>query len=90
MRLVEAGRPFVTGRLVVVRWLVVTGRPVVAGPLVHGGFDCMIRSVPLRWLSIGFHAFDKMFYNRNSITSFERSHGNREDVCSAVSRQHEA
>ena len=36
-------------------------------PLDHGGFDCTIRSVPLRWLAIGFRAFDKLFYNRISI-----------------------
>ena len=46
--------------------------------LRYGGFGCTIRSVPLRWLTIGFRAFDKLFYNRNSIISWERSHGNRD------------
>ena len=32
----------------------------------HGGFGCTIRSVSLRWPVIGFRAFDKLFYNRNS------------------------
>jgi hypothetical protein len=36
----------------------------------HGGFGCTIRSVPLRWLAIGFRAFDTLFYNRNSIRSY--------------------
>ena len=33
----------------------------------HGGFGCTRRYVPLRWLAIGFRAFDKIFYSRNSI-----------------------
>ena len=53
---------------------------------LHGGFGCTIRSVPLRWVAIGFRAFDKLFYNRNSIRSCMPSHGNREDVRSAVFR----
>ena len=36
----------------------------------HGGFGCTIRSVPLRWLAIGFRVFDNFFYNRNSIRSY--------------------
>ena len=36
----------------------------------HGGFGCTIRSVSLRWLAFGFRAFDKLFYNRNSIRSY--------------------
>ena len=36
----------------------------------HGGFGYTITSVPLRWLAIGFQAFDKLFYNRNSIRSY--------------------
>ena len=44
----------------------------------HGGFGCTIRSVPWRWFANGFCAFDKLFYNRNSIRSCERSHGNRD------------
>ena len=36
----------------------------------HGGFGCTIRSVPLRWLAIGFRVFDIFFYNRNSIRSY--------------------
>ena len=39
-------------------------------PDEHSGFGCTIRSVPLRWLAIGFRAFDKLFYNRNSIRSY--------------------
>ena len=43
---------------------------VIHVPLVadaHDSFGCTIRSIPLRWLAIGFRAFDKLFYNRNSI-----------------------
>ena len=38
------------------------------------------------WFTNGFRTFDKLFYNRNSIRSCEWSHGNREDVRSAVFR----
>ena len=60
--------------------------------LRYGGFGCTIRSVPLRWLTIGFRAFDKLFYNRNSLRSYVyvRSHGNKENVLLTVFRQHEA
>ena len=37
---------------------------------IHGSFGCTIRSVPLRWIGIGFRAFDKLFYNRNTIRSY--------------------
>ena len=46
----------------------------------HGGFGCTIRSVPWCWFTDGFRAFDKPFYNRNSIRSSERSHRNGEYV----------
>ena len=57
--------------------------------LRYGGFGCTIRSVPLRWLAIGFRALDKLFYTMNSIRSCVQSHGYREDVRLAVFRQHE-
>ena len=38
--------------------------------LNHGGFGCTTKSVLLRWFAVGFRAFDKLFYNRNSIRSY--------------------
>ena len=40
------------------------------GYCFRGGFGCTIRSVPLRWLAIGFRVFDIFFYDRNSIRSY--------------------
>ena len=45
-------------------------KKLVSSWQTHGGFGCTIRSVPSRWLAIGFRAFDKLFYNRNSIRSY--------------------
>ena len=54
-----------THRWIVRRW---DRWPVWYG--AHGGFGCTIRSVPLRWLAIGFRVFDNFFYNGNSIRSY--------------------
>ena len=56
----------------------------------HGGFGCTIRYVPLRWLAIGFRAFDTLFYNRNSVRSYQDPTEIARMFASAVFCQHEA
>ena len=63
--------------------LVVVG--VMVAVVVHGGFGCMISSVPLRWLAIGFCAYGEIFYKRNTwYNILPQSHGNSGDVRSRV------
>ena len=51
---------FVPGNFHVVSFHNEAGQ-VVNTTTAHGGFGCTIRSVPLRWLAIGFRVFDNFF-----------------------------